>query len=637
VRFEDFVLQLDAGSRGAFRAQVLNSPFGEGAVEFSLPWLADARPAPHNESGTPRDVRCQGTAAAFEGLQPLEIGTELFRSVFQGQVRTLLDMSLGQLEASQDLGLRLKIKLDLRQKATRSLADLPWELLCDGETEDFFVLSRQTSLVRYLDVRRPSRPIPFTTPLRILAVAASPSGLQPLDLGVEAQGIEDLKRSSSGVEVKFLPHASVAAVREALAGDTYHVLHFMGHCTFDRPSGEGMLVFEGSGGSPDPVSGKALATKLKGLRSLGVVVVNACNTAQASYQDGANPFRGVATALVLGGIPAVVAMQRPISDRAAVAFSTAFYRHLARSDSIDEALTEGRQAIHSVRPETFEWATPALFLRIPEGNVFVAQPKGEPRAITPAPLSVPGIKYALGIVVLLAVLAIAGTLKLDYRVAVVGSAFVVVGMLVLRFFDESVSQDQKLPALILKWFALLIFIGTFVLLISSIFIGYPLDLRHWLTGDSLTSSNDSTIYPADGAPVNTDDRSRQNRMFPTGAPPPQSPLGNKMRLIVRFPKQNETIHLRERDALEVRGEISGLPTSGARRTAHSVLVVIQGPQGKSLGSDRSPVTEEMTWRVALKPALLQSETNVFLAVYLEGSDRRRLEEDVRRITLIKED
>lgn len=303
---------------------------------------------------------------------------ELYRSIFQGQVRTLLDKSLGQLEVSPNLGLRLKIKLDPSDEETGALADLPWELLCDVETEDFLALSRRTSVVRYLDVPRPSQPIPFTPPLRILAVGASPRGMQPLDLDEETRRLEELDRSSPNVQVRFLPHASAGTVREALSEDTYNVLHFMGHGTFDRASGEGMLAFEAEDGSADLVSGKAFATKLRDLRSLGVVVLNACNTARAGHQGG-SPFRGVATALVLGGVPAVVAMQRPISDCAAIGFSTAFYRHLAKGDSIDVALTEGRQAIHSAKPESFEWATPVLFLRMPEGNVFVAKP------VVPAP------------------------------------------------------------------------------------------------------------------------------------------------------------------------------------------------------------------------------------------------------------
>ncbi len=410
VRFEDFVLQFDASARGGFRARVLKSPFGEGTVGFSLPALAGAEPAVPRAPGASRgveghtasdlsqpsfrDVGLHGAAAGPDLRTPLEIGTDLYRSVFQGQVRSLLDKSRGQLEKSTDLGIRLKIKLDPSDEETGALADLPWELLCDGETEDFFALSRQTSLVRYLDVPRSSQPIQFAPPLRILAVGASPQGQQPLDLAEEERRLQELNRGSSGVEVRFLGHASAGAVRAELAGDTYNVLHFMGHGTFDRASGDGMLVFEKEDGSQDLVSGRAFATKLRDLRSLGVVVLNACNTARAGQQGGGNPFRGVATALVQGGVPAVVAMQRPISDRAAIGFSTAFYRHLARGDSVDEALTEGRQAIHSAKPDSFEWATPVLFLRIPEGNVFVARPAApaeEPKPPAPPPAAEPPV------------------------------------------------------------------------------------------------------------------------------------------------------------------------------------------------------------------------------------------------------
>jgi len=369
VRFEDFVLQFEARP-GGFRARVIKSPFGEDAVNFSLPSQVVAEPAAHGAPGSSRDIGHQGALWALGARSPLEIGTELFRSVFQGSVRTLFDKSRGRLADSPDLGLRLKIKLDPSDEETSALADLPWELLCDGKTEDFFALSRRTPLVRYLDVPRRSQPIPFT-PLRILAVGACPRDQQSLDLEEEMRRLKKLNRRSSGVKVELLPHASAGAVREALSGDTYNVLHFMGHGVFDGASGDGMLAFEGQNGSLELVSGKAFATMLKDLSSLGVVVLNACNTARARNEGGMSPFRGVATALVLGGIPAVVAMQKPLSDPAAIAFSAAFYRHLARGDSIDEALTEGRQAIHSSQLETFEWATPVLFLRIPEGDVFV--------------------------------------------------------------------------------------------------------------------------------------------------------------------------------------------------------------------------------------------------------------------------
>ncbi len=384
MRFEDFVLQLDSSARGGFRARVLKSPFGEGTAAFSLSSLAGEEAAPRDTPGTPPDgaQRGAGPSSTFGGLPPVKMGAELYHAIFQGQVRTLLDKSRGRLETSPQLGLRFKIKLDPSDEEVGSLADLPWELLCD-ETEDFLALSRQTSIVRYLDVPRASHPIAVAPPLRILAVGASPRGLQPLNLDEEMGRFTELSRASAEVEVQSLPHASIGAVREALSGDAYNVLHFMGHGMFDRESGQGMLAFEAPNGSLDLVSGRAFATKLRDLRSLGVVSLNACDTARASHQSGANPFQGVATALVLGGVPAVVAMQRPISDRGAIRFSTAFYQHLARGVSIDEALTEGRQAIHSAKPNSFEWATPVLFLRMPEGNVFVTRQAAEAEEKTP--------------------------------------------------------------------------------------------------------------------------------------------------------------------------------------------------------------------------------------------------------------
>jgi hypothetical protein len=440
MRYDDFVLQLDASARGGFRARVVKSPFGEGAVAFALPAVAGTSPAGGNPaSAVSRDLEhAAGGVQTAPELPPIEIGTEIYRTVFQGQVRSLLDKSRGHLEMAADRGLRLKIKLDPGDPDTAPLADLPWELLCDGDTEDFFALSRQTSLVRYLDVPRASQPIAFTPPLRILAVSASPRSLPPLDLVEETRRLEALhQQAGSGIEVRHVANASAGAVREALAGDTWNVLHFMGHGTFDRTSGEGMLAFEGADGRLDLVSGRAFATKLRDLRSLGVVVLNACNTARAGHQVGGSPFRGVATALVLGGVPAVVAMQRPISDRAAIGFSTSFYRHLARGDSIDEALTEGRQAIHSAAPDGCEWATPVLFLRIPEGNVFVARPAPDaqpapaehhapPQAASQAAPPAPMVVQATG------VLPASRSMMLKTAAGVAGAGLIVVGVYFVR-------------------------------------------------------------------------------------------------------------------------------------------------------------------------------------------------------------
>ena len=65
-------------------------------------------------------------------------------------------------------------------------------------------------------------------------------------------------------------------------------------------------------------------------------------------------------------MPAVVAMQFPISDKAAIAFSETFYQRIAKGDPVDVAMAEGRKKLWHLE----EWATPVLFLRSKDGVLF---------------------------------------------------------------------------------------------------------------------------------------------------------------------------------------------------------------------------------------------------------------------------
>ena len=102
-------------------------------------------------------------------------------------------------------------------------------------------------------------------------------------------------------------------------------------------------------------------------RSLRLVVLNACEGARSARDD---PFRGVAQALVRQGIPAVIAMQFEISDPAALVFSQSFYQAIADGLPVDVATVEARRAMFADGNEV-EWATPVLYLRSPDGRVFV--------------------------------------------------------------------------------------------------------------------------------------------------------------------------------------------------------------------------------------------------------------------------
>lgn len=379
--YEDFVIQVGGRREDGHTVQVLKSPAGEGRSSFKLalslaqihkiltPRGGDVRGAPAEEPLEPgRDLRMPGSDATAR-LAAQQVGDQLFRGLFSGQVKSLYDQSLGTLSSRAGCGLRIKLKFDAQDQELAQLISVPWEFLWRGETHDFLSLSRLSPVVRYLDVPRPASPILLESVLRVLVVVSSPRGLQALDVKQERANLEAACQSWKSVEMTVLEGADSAAIRRHLLEKPFHVLHFIGHGGFDPEQGEGVLFFERPGGQPEPVTGQSLATFLKDFKTLGLVFLNACDTARAD-SSGVNPFSGVAGALVLGGLPAVVAMQFPISDRAAIAFSAAFYQRLAIGDPVDASVVEGRQAILAAAPGTHEWGTPVLFLRVPDGTVF---------------------------------------------------------------------------------------------------------------------------------------------------------------------------------------------------------------------------------------------------------------------------
>jgi hypothetical protein len=201
-------------------------------------------------------------------------------------------------------------------------------------------------------------------------VAADPVDLVQLDPEGKVDHVGEAWDGYPETEVVILEAASFEKLHEALTSGPFHVLHFLGHGAFNGPKGEGALVFERQDKLSQPVVGLDIAQLVKNFPDLRLIVLNACSTAMAPFDAGLDPFAGVATALVQGGLPAVLAMQVPISDRAAARFSRDFYRRLAAGDSVEAALHHGRLAVHALDPGSVEWATPVLFLRSEDGRLF---------------------------------------------------------------------------------------------------------------------------------------------------------------------------------------------------------------------------------------------------------------------------
>lgn len=372
MRYDNFTLQLDTSAAGGLKVRVLSSPAGEGASEGPLPSDVEVLRILLREGTEVRSGSRQLSPAddGLDHLSPQQLGGELFGHLLRDRVKTLFDQSLGGAFGPEKRGLRIQIKIDPTDPLLEQLSTLPWELLYRPEAEGYLALSQRTPIVRYLDVPRPHQPITRAKDLRVLVAMASPHDLTPLYLGEEKKRLLEIAARQSRLKLTFIEHAAGDQVRERLKSEGSHVLHFMGHGDFDVESREGLLYFEREDGGSDPISGQNLATSLKDLPHLGLVFLNACNTARLGDPNGGSPFSGVASALVLGGLPAVLAMQYPIGDRAAIRFSQAFYRHLAKGEAIEIALTEGRQAIHGANARSLEWAIPVLFSRVRDGVIF---------------------------------------------------------------------------------------------------------------------------------------------------------------------------------------------------------------------------------------------------------------------------
>jgi tetratricopeptide (TPR) repeat protein len=375
MKYESFSLRIEPTAGSSYAVSV-QSPQGEGQATFQLP---QAPPNP--------------------GPPALDAGKELFQALFRDEVASLFHSSLASLRGRHQ-GLRINIAINPRRPELAPLQTLPWELLCRPETEDFLCLSRRTPVVRSLDAHRERRPaIARSGRLRILVVAASPKDCPSLDVARERTNLEEAwKGQEKNVEIVFLDRGGVEEMRQAFLAAPFHILHFMGHGKFDQESGQGVLYFERPDGTGQPFEGRRLAQLLHDFESLRLVVLNACHTAEAVGRHGANPFAGAASSLVMGGVPAVVAMSGPVSDLAAVAFSRIFYQRLAAGDPIEAAATEGRLAIQRAEPGDGAWATPTLFLRSPDGMLFA------PRSTVRAPrasLLAGGIALALALVLIL--------------------------------------------------------------------------------------------------------------------------------------------------------------------------------------------------------------------------------------------
>jgi hypothetical protein len=387
MRYQDFEIRIQAATGGKLKAEAV-SPFGPGQSVFRLPFpKGEMQKIPEQF-----DLLLAADPKKPPRLTTEQIGGALYTSLFAGGVGQRFHESLASLTASgRDEGLRIRLHFDLKEPRLIPIAALPWELLRDEDRRDFLGQLRHTSIVRFLPVPRHPLP-PFTGPLKILVVMAGPSNLAKLNLEEEWKKIWATFESAPQISVGRLDQPSLTDLRNKLLEETWHVLHFIGHGGFDDQSGNGTLSLIGQGGEEEAVTGVLLGQNLKSFPNLRLVFLNACDTARIPRRQGQDAYRSTAAALVLAGVPAVIAMQTPIFDRPAIELSATFYRRLAAHDPVDAALAEGRLAV--LNTGSLDWATPTLFTRIEDSNILgeesrngnARRSRSQPRDLQSGPL-----------------------------------------------------------------------------------------------------------------------------------------------------------------------------------------------------------------------------------------------------------
>jgi hypothetical protein len=365
-KYLDFDLLIEPSGEH-YRARVLNSPGGQATADFSLPFsdmeLENLLLKVEHAIGR-RDVR---RIDSPQLSQVRTFGGQLFDVVFSGELRATLQSSIDE-ASRQEAGVRIRLRLSEAPK----LVNLPWEYLFNSARNRFIARSVDTPLVRYLDIPGRIAPLAVTSPVNVLVMISSPEDYPPLDTTREwtklNEALGDLEERGL-LTLHRLEEPTLSALQRQLRRGDYQIFHFIGHGGFDEQAQDGVLLLQDQYGRGRPVPGSFLGEILSGARQLRLAILNSCQGARAGRTD---PFGGTAQSFVQQGIPAVIAMQFEITDKAASAFSREFYSAIADGYPVDAALAEARMGIFG-EGNDLEWATPVLYMRSPDGRIFDMQ------------------------------------------------------------------------------------------------------------------------------------------------------------------------------------------------------------------------------------------------------------------------
>ena len=312
-----------------------------------------------------------------------KVGRTLFNCLFHDSILNKFNSEFGKIRDDDAKGLRIRLFIQ-----DPTIAKLPWELLYDPSRSLFLATWIKTPVVRYMRVSDGNRGLDVDRTLKVLVAIPSFSGLNVVEEERIIRSAFAEMEKKKLVQLEFMTdRVSIETLSNRLdEKGPFHIFHFIGHGCFKKGEDDGYLLVnrDPTGDESDSdelidveqleqLSAEDFSDLFKNHSSMKLVVLNSCLGAKVSHTK---PLAGIVPKLFAREIPAVVAMQYPIMNEAAVRFAAKFYGTLCKGYQrglIDVAVTEARNLMHIKGRSELSFATPVLFLRSDSGAIFDLQ------------------------------------------------------------------------------------------------------------------------------------------------------------------------------------------------------------------------------------------------------------------------
>lgn len=318
-----------------------------------------------------------------------QLGHLLFQILFDKSLRVPFLTGYNRVRNQPNAVLRLE--LDINENVLPDLAALPWEFLCvpaneiTGElwlsTDPNVVLSRRSERWQVL----PRRELAHDEPIRIAVLVANASDTPgPIHYEALWQQVEQLAQTAPHLfAVKLETQPTKEKVDTLLETFKPHIFHFIGYGRShqepgqdNQPSAQIAVLHE---------SGQAKwisATQFSTLFARHWPTVVLFHDAAAADGPAIPIFPMLAAQAMHHHIAVAVALQYPLGSEPAHRFCCEFYRRLGKNEPVDKSVQEGRIFIADWN-ETRDFASPLLYMRVSEGQLFARQ--AAPPIATPVP------------------------------------------------------------------------------------------------------------------------------------------------------------------------------------------------------------------------------------------------------------